>query len=76
MTELQFPLAPGIKVSLKCNPGNTLNGDSIVTCVEGSEFAFNIIPSCSPGSIMGITYMMIANVILICSSSCIQDCGN
>ena len=49
LTETQFPLPPGSKVSLKCGPGHSLTGDTTVTCIEGREFSFDNVPSCVLG---------------------------
>ena len=47
-TETQFPLPPGSEVSLMCNTGYTLTGDTTVTCT-GTELSFNEAPSCVLG---------------------------
>ena len=49
MANTQFPLPPGVGVSLTCSPGHTLTGDNTVTCVKGTEFSFNNAPSCLQG---------------------------
>ena len=50
MSVTQFPIRPGRKVSLKCNPGHSLTGDNTVTCKEGTEFSFIHSPSCVRGT--------------------------
>ena len=47
-TETQFPLPPGSVLSLKCNTGYTLTGDTTVTCA-GTELSFTVAPSCVLG---------------------------
>ena len=48
-TEIQFPIPPGDEVPLKCSTGHTLNGDTTVTCVKGTDFSFTNAPSCVLG---------------------------
>ena len=46
-TTSTFPVSAGTVVSLKCNAGYELEGDSQVTCTQNSEFKFTYIkPTC------------------------------
>ena len=48
-TTVTFPVNYGTLVSVGCNTGNTLSGDSSITCEKGSEFTFNTQPACTLG---------------------------
>ena len=45
-TTSSFPVPAGTVLSLSCNDGYELKGDSKVTCTEDTEFQFSEKPNC------------------------------
>ena len=45
-TTSSFPVPAGTVLSLSCNAGYELKGDSKVTCTEDTEFQFSEKPNC------------------------------
>ena len=43
---VQFPVAGGTVVYLKCKDGFQLTGDETVTCDKGTEFTYSEEPQC------------------------------
>ena len=51
----QFPVSTGTVLSLRCNEGHELRGDTVVTCLKNREFHFSVEPSCGENITTAIT---------------------
>ena len=49
ITTETFPVDYGTVVSVECNTGHTLSGDSSITCEKGTTFIFGNEPVCNIG---------------------------
>ena len=62
-TTSSFPVSAGTVLSLSCNDGYELKGDTKVTCTEDTEFQFSEKPICgklnrkSPQILFSIMFM-------------------
>ena len=48
-TTVAFPVNYGTLVSVGCNTGNTLSGDSSITCEKDTTFRYKDEPVCNQG---------------------------
>ena len=46
-TATVFPVNSGEVATLTCSTGSVLSGDNAITCLEGTEFNYTDIPTCS-----------------------------
>ena len=49
ITETRFPVPPGTEITLGCETGYSLSGDSIVTCLRNTDFQHSSVPVCTRG---------------------------
>ena len=49
ITETRFPVPPGTEITLGCETGYSLSGDSIVTCLKDNDFQHSSVPVCTRG---------------------------
>ena len=46
-TDTVFPINSGEVAIVTCSTGYRLSGDNNITCQEGTEFSYTVIPTCS-----------------------------
>ena len=51
-TTVTFPVNYGTAVSVGCNTGNTLSGDSSITCEKDNAFRYTAEPVCNQGKLI------------------------
>ncbi|KAL5260150.1 hypothetical protein ACHWQZ_G010311 [Mnemiopsis leidyi] len=60
-TDVPFPVVIGTKVKVKCKEGHKLQGDDVITCVNGTLFNITVTPTCTVDICRGI---LVANDLL------------
>ena len=55
-----FPVVPGTEVKLTCETGYTLEGDDVIICVKGTNYAFDNEPGCNMGKMF---YLFFNNLL-------------
>ena len=48
-TDVKFPVVIGTRVKVECQEGYTLEGDNVITCVEGTHYNITASPTCKIG---------------------------
>ena len=56
ITTETFPVDYSTEVSVECNTGHTLSGDSSITCVQGTTFNYGSVPVFDIGKKYNIVY--------------------
>ena len=49
-----LPVSHGTKVTVQCNAGFTLGGDSVLICVKDTDYTYKTAPSCTPMTCTGL----------------------
>ena len=47
----KFPVDAGTKVTVGCETGHELEGDTVLTCIDGNEYSFKTQPFCVEGEL-------------------------